>query len=135
MSSSKEFKAFALSFWVVPALSFLALSIVLYRACYDYAVVSWESPNLLLALFSSFPYFLTFAFSFFTKNATHRKSFYAVLGLLAFMTGFEWMGPKTPEMKNIYSIVWFFQTIFIVPFLVYSANEIDVPKKSSSSAS
>jgi len=128
MNSSEGFKEFALSYWVVPALSLFALSVVLYRACYDYAVVSLESPNLILAIFSTFPYFLTFAFSFFTKNATHRKSFYAVLGLLAFMTSFEWMGPKTPEMKNIYSIVWFFQTIFIVPFLVYSANEVESKK-------
>lgn len=121
--SIPHFIKLALSYWIVPFVSLLALCVVLYKSCYDYAVVNLDSPNLLLALFTSFPYFLTFAFSFFTKSEAHRKSFYMVLGLLAFMTGFEWMGPKTEETKNIYSVVWFFQTVFIVPFLLYSSNE------------
>ncbi|MEZ4813609.1 MAG: hypothetical protein R3A80_00180 [Bdellovibrionota bacterium] len=115
-----------IDFLIIPIISFLAVCVVLYKSCYEYAVVDLDSPNLLLAIFSCFPYLLLFAFSFFAKNRAHRLSFYAVLGLLAFMTGFEWLGPKTVEMKNIYSVVWFFQSVFIIPFLLYAIK--DQPK-------
>ena len=113
---------FDLARLVVPILSLIALAAVYLKACRDYYVVDYDSPNFYLACLSGFPYFLTFAFSFFAKTENHRKSFYGALGLLAFMTMFEWLGPRSPQMKDIYSVMWFFQTVFVVPFLIYTVR-------------
>ena len=118
--SKKDESKFTL--FLAPALSLLACVLVFAKATYDYGVESMESPNFLLVCFTSFPYFLTFVFSFIIKAEEQRKSFYMVLGLLSFMSGIEWILPRTAQLKNILSVVWFFQTIFVVPFLIYSVK-------------
>jgi len=107
---------------VVPIVSLVAVAAVFSKACRDYYVVDMDSPNFFLACLSGFPYLLVFAFSFFAKTEIQRKSFYGALGLLAFMTMFEWLGPRSPKMKDFYSVMWFFQTVFIVPFLIYTVR-------------
>lgn len=114
---------FSMNQFVIPILSLLATGVVFYKSCIDNMVVSMDSPNFLLVVFSTFPYLLTFGISFFAKNDSHRKALYATLGILIFMTSFEWMGPRTPDMKNLYSVVWFIQIVFLVPFLIYTIRE------------
>ncbi len=120
MEKTLEKPADDFTYFIVPSLSLAGLIIVFIKAAKDYLVVSVDSPNFILACLSALPYLLTFAFSFFVKTANHRKVFYGALGFLCFMTAFEWIGPKTPEMKTIYTIIWFFQIVFVVPFLTYS---------------
>ncbi len=108
--------------FITIVLTFAALTVVFMKACKDYTVSDIDSPNLVLALLSALPYFITFIFSFFSKTENHRKAFYASLGILFFMTGFEWFGPRTLQMRDIYSVIWFFQTVFVVPFLIYTVR-------------
>jgi hypothetical protein len=114
----QQLPAISIPYFIVPVLSLSIFITIVIKSSREYNVVDIDSPNVVLCALSSFPYFLTFVFSFFAKTETHRKAFYGALGLLAFMTAFEWIGPKTQQMRDIYTVIWFFQTVFIVPFLM-----------------
>lgn len=104
----------------VSLLTLAALVVVYLKSCKEYNVVNIDSPALVLAILSALPYAITFLFSFFINSDNHRKAFYACLGILFFMTGLEWTLPRTVQMQDFYSVIWFFQTVFVIPFLFYT---------------
>lgn len=122
MEKDVEVSLSSIGNYIIIVLTFAALAVVFMKASRDYSVTDIDSPNLVLAILSALPYFITFVFSFFSKTENHRKSFYASLGILFFMTGFEWFGPRTSQMRDVYSVIWFFQTVFVVPFLIYAVR-------------
>lgn len=107
-------------------LTLAALIVIFFKSCKDYSVVDIESPALLLAILTTLPYVITFFFTLFCKTATHRKAFYATLGVLFFMTSLEWVLPKTAMLRDVDAVVWFFQTIFVVPFLIATIKNEEV---------
>ncbi|MEZ4814135.1 MAG: hypothetical protein R3A80_02875 [Bdellovibrionota bacterium] len=100
------------------ALSFFALFVIFLMSCKQYGVTDVDSPALILAMMTTLPYLITAFFTFFCKTSAHRKAFYATLGVLFLMTGAEWVLPKSILLRDVYSVVWFFQTIVAIPFLI-----------------
>lgn len=100
------------------ALSFFALFVIFLMSCKQYGVADIDSPALILALMTILPYLITAFFTFFCKTATHRKAIYTTLGILFLMTSAEWVLPKSALLRDLYSVVWFFQTLIVIPFLI-----------------